>query len=51
MEPKHEAHVFYIYGFEGFWPSCLRVLRHTHALFVELLLGAHISETVVAITP
>ena len=26
----------------------LRVLRHTHALFVEPLLGAHISETVVA---
>ena len=26
----------------------LRVLRHTHARFVELLLGVHISETVVA---
>ena len=26
----------------------LRVLRHTHALFVEPLLEAHISETVAA---
>ena len=28
--------------------SSLRVLHHAHALFVEPLLGAHISETVVA---
>ena len=38
--------------YRAFWKSLkkyiLRVLHHAHALFVEPLLGAHISETVVA---